>query len=144
MFNANKLKEIMLNFEHNVLRPYEIPGNRLARDMYDKLTLPWQVPSPVSSFPESSFVRHDFDRNGVLSNGEDFFGGDQPMKLTQIEEGLLTSSMVTRWRAAHPELVGTEKDCVKSLVAELREALDGREEVRAGAATVVLLFKKTA
>lgn len=38
-----------------------------------------------------------------------------------------TASMVTRWREAHPELVGTDKDCVHVLVEKLKDALVGTE-----------------
>lgn len=41
-----------------------------------------------------------------------------------------TASMVTRWRDAHPELVGPEGDCVYVLVGKLKAALGVGEERR--------------
>lgn len=59
--NAEKVKEIMLHFEHEVIGQYELPGNRLSRDMYDKLPLPWQVSPPVPAFFEADYVKHDYE-----------------------------------------------------------------------------------
>jgi hypothetical protein len=141
--NLAELKKIMLHFEYEVLRPYELLGNRISRDLYVNLPLPWQVTPPVPSFPESAFVRNEYDKDGVLTNGKSFFGGDTTMNLKQIEKGLATASMVTRWREVHPELAGTEKDCLKVFIEEVREALGGRDELVSGSSTVILLFKKS-
>lgn len=54
-----------------------------------------------------------------------------------------TVSMVTRWRAANPELVGTDKDVVKVFAKELREALGGQDWVVEGSGTTIMLFKKS-
>ena len=51
--------------------------------------------------------------------------------------------MVTRWREAHPDLVGTKKECVRVFVNNLREALGGKDELLSGGATAILLFKKS-
>lgn len=65
--------------------------------------------------------------------------------LDQREKGLSTASMVTRWRAAHPDLVGTDKDVVKAYTNELREHLPkDHQKVLTGSATAILLFKKSA
>jgi trans-aconitate 3-methyltransferase len=65
-------------------------------------------------------------------------------KLADIEQDLATASMVTRWREAHPDLVGTEGDCVRVFVNNLREVLGGKEELLSGGSTTILLFKKSA
>jgi hypothetical protein len=140
--NYKKIMEIMLRFEREDLALYELPPNRLSRDMYDNLVFPWNVSPPVTAFPESKFVKHEYDREGVLSNGESFFGGGRLTTLDQLEKGLATSSMVTQWRAAHPDLVGTDRDVVTVFVKDLREALGSTEEVLQGSGTVILLFKK--
>ncbi|TVY21340.1 hypothetical protein LARI1_G001342 [Lachnellula arida] len=143
--NAAKLRETMLHFEHVVIGKYQMPGNLLAQGMYDNLPLPWTVSPPVPSFSKSDYVKHDYDRDGILSNGKTFFsGGKVTRKLADIEQTLATASMVTRWREAHPDLVGTEQDCVKVFVKDLREALGGKDEVLSGGATTILLFKKPA
>jgi len=67
----------MLHFEREVLGVYELPGNRLSRDLYDNLPLPWDVSPPVPEFSKSGFVKHDYDRDGILTNGKTFFSGGE-------------------------------------------------------------------
>jgi hypothetical protein len=43
-----------------------------------------------------------------LSNGVDFFGGGLFITLDKESKGLSTVSMVMRWRAVNPELVGAD------------------------------------
>lgn len=77
----------------------------------------------------------------MLSDGEDFLGGSDEISVDDLERQLGTASMVTRWRAAHPELVGTEKDCVTECVAKIRGVVgDGKFKV--GGGTALLLFRK--
>ncbi|KAJ8070035.1 hypothetical protein OCU04_000436 [Sclerotinia nivalis] len=81
--------------------------------MYDYLPLPWNIPHPIpsSTFPESQFLKLDFDRDGILSDptSNDFFGGGREVTLKEAEKALATANMVTRWREAHPEKAGTEE-----------------------------------
>lgn len=136
--------EILLRFERETLAPYETPSNRLSRDMYDDLALPWTIPAPVKDFPQELFVRREWDREGVLSNGESFFGGGRERSVDDLEKGLATASLVTRWREAHPDLAGTEKDVVEQFAIELREALGpDQSTLSLGSGTVILLFKKS-
>jgi len=110
--------------------------------MYDKLPLPWDAIPSITAFPKSSFVRHEWDRDGILSNGNTFFGQNEETSLDELERSLSTSSMVTRWRDANRELAGTEKDCVRETMKKLKKALDGRKTFIEGFGTVLLLFKK--
>ena len=142
--NYEKVQEVLLRFERETLAPYELPGNRLSMEMYDNLPLPWNVSPLVKDFPQSEYVKHDYDREGVLSNGVDFFGGGDFTTLDEESKGLSTASMVTRWRAANPELVGTDKDAVREFIWELREALGGQDWILRGTGTAILLFKKSA
>ena len=142
--NAPKIREIQLRLERETLAPYTTPGNLLSMNMYDDLQLPWDLPNAVTAFPKSAFVRHEYDRGGVLSNGVSFFGGGFEATLDQMEKALGTTSQVTRWREAHPDLVGTDKDVAKVYVNELREALPAdqhQQKVLYGCGTVILLFK---
>ena len=107
---------IMLRLERETLAPYELPGNRLSMNMYDDLSLPWDVSPPVADFPKSKYVKRECDREGVLSNGKTFFGGGEERTLEEVEKGLSTASMVTRWRERNPDLVGTDKDVVTVFV----------------------------
>lgn len=112
-------------------------------NMYDTLPLPWDVSPPSVAFPKCDFVRHEFDREGKLSNGTSFFGGSDITTLDEIENSMSSASMVTRWRAAHPELVGTERDVLRVFVTQLREALGGQDFVERGNGTAILLFQKS-
>ncbi|PMD24966.1 S-adenosyl-L-methionine-dependent methyltransferase [Hyaloscypha hepaticicola] len=142
--NYQKVQEVLLRFEREILAPYELPGNRVSMEMYDNLPLPWNVNPPVKDFPQLDYVKHDYDREGVLSNGVDFFGGGSFTTLDEESKGLSTASMVTRWRAANPELVGTDKDVVKVFIQALREVLGGQDWILRGSGTAILLFKKSA
>ncbi|KAA8576449.1 hypothetical protein EYC84_006569 [Monilinia fructicola] len=126
--------------------PYELPPNRLSRDMYDHLPLPWNIPHPIPSsiLPESQFLKLDYDRDGILSDpsSNDFFGGGREVTLMQAEKGLSTASMVTRWREAHPKEAGTEKDIVKLHIEEVRKLMGGRESMMTGSGTTIIFVKK--
>jgi hypothetical protein len=113
-------------------------------EMYDNLLLPWNVKPPVKDFPQLDYIKHDYDREGVLSNGVDFFGGGSFTTLDEETKGLSTASMVTRWGAANPKLVGTDKDVVKVFIQALREVLGGQDWILRGSGTAILLFKKSA
>lgn len=132
----------MLRLGRENIAPYELPGNRVARDSYDDLLLPWNCNPPVDGFLESGFTRLEWDRDGKLSNPEHFFLGDEIVTIERMKERLGTSSMVTRWREAHPQLAGTEKDVVIKVAREMREVLEGDEFV-VGRSCVLLLLKKT-
>ncbi|TGO41297.1 hypothetical protein BHYA_0023g00070 [Botrytis hyacinthi] len=144
--NRSELLRIFLNFERNILAPYELLPNRLSRDMYDNLPLPWNIPHPIPSsiLPQSQFLKLDYDRDGILSNpdSDDFFFGGREVTLKQAEKSLETASMVTRWREAHPEAVGTEKDVLKMHMEELRKAMGENESMRTGSSTTIIFVKK--
>ena len=132
----------MLRLEREILAPYELPGNRLARESYDHLLLPWNCSPPIDGFQESGFERLEWDRDGRLSDPEHFFLGDNVFTLERMQKRLTTASTVTRWREAHPHLAGTEQDVVVKMAREMREILGG-EKVIIGQSCVLLLFKKT-
>jgi hypothetical protein len=133
----------MLRFNNESIEPFELPGNRLVRTLYDELPLPWDIATPVTAFPKKDYVRHEIDRDGVPSNGVSYFAGWQELSFGEIEKILNTISMVTRWREAYPDLAGTEKDVVKAFLAELQGVLGpGVEKVSYGSSYVILLFKK--
>lgn len=141
--NASEVQRILSRLEDEDLSPYELPSNRLSRDMYDNLQLPWQNSLPVKEFPESLYVKHEFNRNGTVLEGNDFFSGNEEQSLEGLEKALVTASMVTRWREANPNLAGTQQDCVKRSIRDLKFALGGKESFITGSGTAVLLFKKS-
>lgn len=118
--------------------------------MYTNLRMPWDVDPPVPEFPQSSFVRREWNRNGKLESGQDdFYSGSSAVKLDELAKSLGTSSMVTRWRESYPELVGTDGDCVEQTMKLASEAMGSRPgnvrnfAIKVGSATSLLLFMKT-
>jgi len=141
--NHAEIQRIAYRLEREDLAPYELKPNRVSRDMYDDLTLPWQISTPVPDLPESQFVRYEFNRDGVIPEGEkEFFSGSQEQTLEGVERSLETASLVTRWREANPDLAGTEQDCLKRAIRDWKAALGGKDGFIGGQGTVILLFKK--
>ncbi|BDD62419.1 hypothetical protein MAP00_007387 [Monascus purpureus] len=146
--NAAEAQKALFHLELDVLKPSELPSNRISRSLYDELTLPWTVDPPVLSFSESGFTRFEWDRDGILTDGMDFLNGDD-VTIDDLEKSLNTASMVTRWREANPELAGTEHDCVKVAsvkvaIGEIRRAMGISHggSIRTGNGVAILLFKR--
>ncbi|GKZ25173.1 hypothetical protein AbraIFM66951_001131 [Aspergillus brasiliensis] len=144
MPHAAEVQKALFRLELDVLKPYELPPNQLSHDLYDDLVLPWHVDPPVTAFPMSEYRRIEKDRNGILSDGKDFFVRARATSLQELGNSIGTASMVTRWREAHPEEAGTELDCVNVTLAEVKKALgdDWSGDLRLGHSAVVLLFKR--
>lgn len=139
------------------LLPYYEPGNRLARDLYVDLPLPWTVSPPAdAALPKPLFVRKTFgldaDEAEGQVEGEELHAGpaDQWLDLDMIEKMFATVSPVARWREANPEKVGTGEDVVKKIRSSLEKGLweagveKGKEKVRPGGHGVLLMLKKRA
>ena len=129
-------------FENQILIPYAQPGNLVAHNMYDDLMLPWEADPAQKEFPREMFRRYDWDRNGVLSDGQDFLGASSEVPLDYLDRLMGTASAVTRWREAHPDLANTDRDCVVEHVRQLRSVLQDKR-LWAGRATSLLIFKRT-
>ena len=146
---AKEVKAAMDDLELNVLAPFELDPNRGTRLMYEKLPLPWDIATPVPALSKANFKRFEWDRDGVLSDGVDFLGGSEEHSLYELGQALSTSSMVTRWREAHPDLAGTESDCVAQTMQAISRVLGAEAQslqetkIRLGTATVLLMAKKS-
>ena len=71
------------------------------------------------------------------------FGGGSEITLDNLENWMETAGMVTRWKEANPELVGTDKDVMKKFIEELKEVLGAEQEkFSTGSGIAILLFKK--
>ena len=95
--NYQEVQKILLRFERETLAPYELPGNRISMEMYDNLPLPWNMNPPVKDFPQSDYIKHDYDREGVLSNGVDFFGGGSFTTLDEESKGQVVAEQLQRF-----------------------------------------------
>ena len=113
----------------------------MRREAYRTLPLPWTCDPPIAGFSPERLARYDWDEDGKLSDGKHFFLGDHTVTLAQLQATLGTASMVTRWREAHPELVGTEEDVLVEASKEFREIIGG-EELVVGLDCHLLLFKR--
>ena len=96
----------------------------------------------MHDFLEAGFQRLEWDRDGKLSNPDHFFLGEETVSIEAAKKRLGTASSVTRWREAHPELVGTEQDVVEKMTRGVQELL-GEDEIVFGRSCVLLLFKKS-
>lgn len=125
-----------------IIRPYLTPGNLLTRDRYVGLPLPWTLLQPVPEFDEKTFFRKDWEPD------EPFVAGEQEGNLDMFELAMGTGSAITRWRQAHPDDVGTERDVVRILRREIEKLLEeagvekGKEKLRGVVQGTVLIVKK--
>ncbi|KUI52970.1 hypothetical protein VP1G_00427 [Cytospora mali] len=144
--NSAAINAAVDKIKEEELRPFFEPGNLLTRNLYSTLGLPWTVDPPVPSFDESALFRKEW---GIEGNDESFYEKKQIiLDMDTAEKILGTFSPVSRWREAHPEAVGTEKDVVKRMRREIERLLHeagvetGKEFVRGGEAGVLLMVKK--
>ena len=132
--NADKVQALLDKFELDVLAPYELPGNRLTRELYSTIDLPWT--SGVEGFDEGSYYYKTWNKDGEfepeLENG---FMRYIDESWEKMEKALGTVSMVTRWREANKEKLesGEMEDCVTVLRRELEETVnEGKKEGEEG------------
>lgn len=144
MPNSAAIQDLIDSHQDKYLLPYFEPGNILTRARYHGLPLPWTLDPPVESLDSSSFFRKDWQV------GENFFVGETEVDLDTFEKMMSTGSPITRWRQANPDLVGTERDCLRELRRGIEKLLHeagvevGKETVKGTAAGVLLMVKKTA
>ncbi|KAF8856563.1 S-adenosyl-L-methionine-dependent methyltransferase [Acephala macrosclerotiorum] len=145
MPNAAAIQASMDEIEERELKPFFVPGNLITRGLYRDLPLPWTLPSPVTDFDEATFFRKDF---GPENNKEFFEGGPTEIDLDTMEKMLGTTSPVQRWRDAHPETAGTNRDIIKIVRNEVERLLHeagvekGKEVVRGSFKGVLMIVKK--
>lgn len=129
---------------------FMVMGNRLNRDLYVNLPLPWTLKTPVLGYEEASLVRKEWGTGPASQPADQFYFNNQPADLDALEKVLGTTSPVMRWREAHPGLVGTENDRVRVMRREIEAALyqagveKGQELINGGVAGVLLMVKRTA
>ena len=145
---------------------FETQGNRVSREMYDGLVLPWECEPRNPGFVNDGghFVRREWNREGSLKVSPGVREDELHEKAEKVREldariieslyeresleelarSLGTASMVTRWREANCDRVeaGEIEDCVDRMVGELRGVLDGQEWLELGTGAVVLILRK--
>lgn len=145
MPNGIAIQAAMREIRERELMPYIEHGNVLAQNLYKELSLPWTLVPPVSGFDQAGFFRKEWDTEHV----EEFFvGGGLTTNLDTMEKVLGTMSPVQRWREAHPDAVGTERDVVRLMRREMERLLHeagvekGKEVIKASLRGVLLIVKK--
>ncbi|KAK5451402.1 hypothetical protein LTS15_008166 [Exophiala xenobiotica] len=168
--NAKKVQALWQKFENEVTRAHEMPGNRLTRELYAGLPLPWseyeyadqvqgqdqdrkevddETKRLLGVFDEKDYRRLVFNDNGQVKPGEEFFMSRR-VTFEQTARVLGTVSPVTRWREANKDKLesGAVEDVVDQIIRQTRELFDevpegkGRDWVEGGEAMVVMVFKK--
>lgn len=110
--------------------------------------MPWTSSPPVTDFEQSTFFRKEWDPADTTS--PDFMTGQHTVDLDTFEKVMSTSSPLIRWREAHPEDVGTERDIVRRERRVMEELLreagvkEGEEKMRGSIRGVVMIVKKKA
>ncbi|KAL0935182.1 methyltransferase domain-containing protein [Colletotrichum truncatum] len=146
--NHERLQTLVQTFRSEYMEPYTTPGNLLTENLYETLPLPWNLREPVLEFDESTFFRKEWNKDGLVADHEEFFLGQQTWDMDTVEKIMATMSTVTRWREAHPDAAGTERDVVKILRREIETLLHeagvekGKEMVTSGVSGVLLMAKK--
>ena len=146
--NAASIEAALKALDDNELQPYYKPGNRLALNLYVDLPLPWTVAPPIAEFDKESYFRKEWGPDD--GTGELLESSGAEMNLEAIEKIWGTMSQVQRWRDAHPDEAGTEKDIVKRLVRVIASLLheagveEGKEMVKVVLRGVLIMVKKRA
>ncbi|KAI1382894.1 S-adenosyl-L-methionine-dependent methyltransferase [Hypoxylon trugodes] len=127
------------------LEPYKERGNHLAGNFYVDLPLPWTLDEPVLDFDESKSSREEWTKERSDDQAAESGLGPRTVTLDYFENRLKTSSPVTRWREAHPDAVGTERDVpriIRRRVEQLLHEKKGKEEIVICVEAVLLIIKK--
>lgn len=146
MPNAVKIQAAIDRVTDEGLAPYRNEGNVMTRNRYVDLELPWNCHPAVQDFEQASFVRRQWTPEETFLGGPGADGEAVPLSIIGKMYG--TSSQVTRWREAHPELANTKDDVIVKLVEEIGGLLRevgvkaGEEKVSGVVEGVVLIFKK--
>jgi len=143
--NADKINEAFKKWQKDYLEAHYETGNFLVRDQYRSLVMPWNATPPVEPFNRASLFRKEWAVDEPFHNGQ-----DGPFSLDLFEKMFATSSPVTRWRQAHPEALGTEKDVVRVMKNELRDLLreagvpDGEDVLKGASPGALVMVRKSA
>jgi len=145
--NAAAIQAALDDVEERELKPFIEPGNLLAQNLYLDLPLPWTLAPPVADFDEAAFFRKEWGPD----NGEEFFvGGGLTADLDTMERILGTMSPVQRWREAHPDAVGSERDVARIMRRKIERLLHeagvekGKEVLKGNLKGVLIMVKKKA
>lgn len=146
--HCKEIQAILKELEDDLLGPYMAPGNIISRTAYENLPLPWTSLRCEGLFQRKSFLRIDWDRNGVPSSaplpdgspGPFLFGRD--ITIEQAEAAFASASAVIRWREANPDQAYTDTDPVRLTMKRLREASPGSVDLTVAPSCTLLLMRR--
>ncbi|KAK3937034.1 S-adenosyl-L-methionine-dependent methyltransferase [Diplogelasinospora grovesii] len=122
-----KYQDIITRFREDFMAAHATPGNAIARGGYVDLPMPWDEGSHTASlFERDTYIREEREQSEWEQHSQE--KEEKKTTLKDLEELMATMSSVNRWRAANPELAGTDKDCVKVLMSQLQAVLGGNED----------------
>lgn len=106
----------------------------------------------MSGFDPGSFFRKEWGTpsqdDAKATDQEIGIASQQAINLDTLEAVIGTASPVTRWRQAHPDQAGTEKDVVKMIRGQIARLLHeagvppGEERVKVRVTGVLLMVKR--
>ncbi|KAK4202943.1 S-adenosyl-L-methionine-dependent methyltransferase [Triangularia verruculosa] len=130
-------------FWDRYFKEFIVPGNEMIKHSYVDLLLPWTLPEPIEEFEKDTFYRREW------SPSESFFDVENSeVDLDRWEKMMGTGTPVTRWREAHPEDAGTERDPLRMCRREIEKLLHeagvekGKETVKGYTKGVLLMIKR--
>ncbi|KAI7084736.1 UNC-50 family protein [Hortaea werneckii] len=157
-----EIQSLLNTLEDEMLGPYMTPGNRLARQCYDHLPLPWTPLPPFKAtdggvaenpsaafFDEATFERKHWDRDGVPSAPPLSDGSPAPFLLGREVDlhadvkGFSSSGPVIRWREANPEKANTHQDPIRVIAQRLKQVVGEQTKLVLAPSCTVLLFRRT-
>ena len=146
-----KANQLLTSFQFETLRPYELDGNILCRNLYADLVMPWDVDQALRSelgidvFDKEEYFRKTWNENG--KSDPSLEGGwmvSDTGKWAFLKYALGTASPVTRFRQRNKEALekGEMEDCVDVVTRNLRACFPpDQEAVTGGQNTVVVMVK---
>ncbi|KAH7037879.1 methyltransferase domain-containing protein [Microdochium trichocladiopsis] len=146
--NATALTKLLTNLTDNDLEPHMARGNKIGRSRYSELLLPWTIDHPVPEFDAASFQRLIWVPEGEAVQEGELAVPIETLTMDDLERIADTMSPITRWREAHPDLAGTERDLVKASRRKIEAVLSegGAQSdnlvLRMTSPGVLLLFKR--
>jgi hypothetical protein len=139
---SEAIQRILLKLDFETLDPFLMPGNREVMNGYKGLEMPWTFDQSSLDFDRASYTRRVWNEEGRLGPDGSYMCGEKTQSIEDAQSSVATSSSVTRWREAYPELAHTEQDCVVSAFADIRKALGPASKVLTTVGPTVLLILK--
>lgn len=147
--NAEALTKLISSLADSELEPHMAKGNLIGRSKYTDLPLPWSIGRQVPEFSEASYRRLIWVPEGDALHEGEIAVPVETLTLDELEGIAETMSPIARWREAHPDLAGTDRDVVKVSRKKIEGVLQGGSgtgqdlAIRMVSPGVLLLFRRS-